>query len=184
MQQIKKEFKELFWDNRKYIKIWVVRQILIVAILFWMVIIFGFSSADAEESKSTSDIITGKIITYIYTEYDELSDAKQQEAWHRTSFIVRKTGHFGEYAILGLMMGVLLITFRGIREHSTRLFWSEVLGVLYAVTDEIHQGFVDGRSPQIRDVFIDAMGFLSAILFIVLVFLLIKIMNNQISVSE
>ena len=32
------------------------------------------------------------------------------------------------------------------------------MAVLYAVTDEIHQGFVPGRNPQFTDLLIDAAG--------------------------
>jgi VanZ family protein len=33
-----------------------------------------------------------------------------------------------------------------------------LIATAYAVTDEIHQGFVSGRSAQVRDVLIDTAG--------------------------
>ena len=33
-----------------------------------------------------------------------------------------------------------------------------MIGVLYAVTDEVHQYFVPGRSCELRDALIDACG--------------------------
>lgn len=44
------------------------------------------------------------------------------------------------------------------------------VGVMYAISDEIHQLMVDGRSGNVRDVIIDSIGILIGIM----VFLLIK----------
>ena len=41
--------------------------------------------------------------------------------------------------------------------------WALALAVLYAITDELHQGFVAGRHPSAVDVGIDAAGALIAI---------------------
>jgi len=36
--------------------------------------------------------------------------------------------------------------------------WALAVAVLYAITDELHQGFVAGRHPAVVDVGIDATG--------------------------
>ena len=41
--------------------------------------------------------------------------------------------------------------------------WALALAVLYAITDELHQGFVAGRHPSLVDVGIDAAGALIAV---------------------
>jgi hypothetical protein len=41
-----------------------------------------------------------------------------------------------------------------------------LIGVLYAVSDEIHQTFVPGRAGQLRDVLIDSCGVLAGICII------------------
>ena len=80
------------------------------------------------------------------------------------SFVVRKGAHFLEYLVLGIS---LFWTVRDLRERrgyaADRLAGRTVLtpwaiGVLYAVTDEVHQYFVPGRSCELRDVLIDACG--------------------------
>jgi hypothetical protein len=38
------------------------------------------------------------------------------------------------------------------------------VGTLYAASDELHQMFSDGRSPQVRDVCIDSAGVLTGVL--------------------
>ena len=37
-------------------------------------------------------------------------------------------------------------------------FLAFFITVLYAITDEFHQGITPGRTPLIQDVFIDALG--------------------------
>ena len=80
------------------------------------------------------------------------------------SFIVRKGAHFLEYLVLGIS---LFWTVRDLRMKHGRVpdelagravLVPWVVGVLYAVTDEVHQYFVPGRSCELRDVLIDACG--------------------------
>ena len=44
------------------------------------------------------------------------------------------------------------------RISRTRLFFSLVLAILYACSDEWHQRFTPGRTSSIIDVFIDTIG--------------------------
>ena len=62
--------------------------------------------------------------------------------------VLRKIAHTAEYAVLG----ALLVRATG----RAGLAWA--LGVLYAVSDEIHQTFVAGRHGSPVDVAIDAVG--------------------------
>jgi VanZ like family len=62
--------------------------------------------------------------------------------------LLRKAGHMTEYAILG----ALLLRALG-RELPALL-----AGIAYAVTDEIHQHFVEGRHASPFDVTLDAIG--------------------------
>lgn len=62
--------------------------------------------------------------------------------------LLRKAAHMTEYAILGALLLRAL----------DRVVPAFVVGVLYAVTDEIHQHFVRGRYASPVDVLIDAAG--------------------------
>ena len=62
--------------------------------------------------------------------------------------VLRKLAHTAEYAILG----ALLV------RATERAGLAFGLGVLYAVSDEIHQLFVPGRHGAPLDVVIDAVG--------------------------
>ncbi len=44
------------------------------------------------------------------------------------------------------------------------ILFSWLFGTLYAVTDEIHQLFIQGRSCEFRDVCIDSLGVLTGII--------------------
>jgi hypothetical protein len=63
-------------------------------------------------------------------------------------FALRKVAHLTEYAVLGALLA------RALDRAAPAL----VLGVAYAVTDEIHQHFVRGRNGNPVDVAIDALG--------------------------
>lgn len=150
-------------------KIWILRIILIVLIIGWMFIIFDFSADDGDESQSLSDKITIKVVHILKPNYDSMPKVEQKEYFNKVSFVVRKIGHFGEYGLLGLLVTGFLLTFEGIRNLKKRyiyLFATLWCG-LYALTDEAHQLFVDGRSARIGDVFVDMIGGLVAAVILV-----------------
>jgi VanZ family protein len=68
--------------------------------------------------------------------------------------ILRKLAHVAEYAILGALLG------RAVRRPGLAL----ALGVLYAVSDEVHQVFVEGRHGSPLDVLIDTAGIVAGLL--------------------
>jgi VanZ family protein len=78
--------------------------------------------------------------------------------------IIRKTGHAGVYAVLGALNHWALrrTTSNGIRHG----LWAWVLTVCYAITDELHQGFVPGRNATLKDIVIDALGAALAVYFL------------------
>ena len=73
--------------------------------------------------------------------------------------IARKATHFGEYfALTGLWWWALRT------QLGSRRALLPALGIAigYAITDELHQTFVDGRVGAWRDVLIDSAGALAA----------------------
>ena len=62
--------------------------------------------------------------------------------------VLRKLAHGAEFAILGALL------LRALREELPAL----AAGIAYAVTDEVHQHFVEGRVGSPFDVLIDAAG--------------------------
>ena len=68
--------------------------------------------------------------------------------------VLRKAAHVAEYALFGALL------LRAV----ARELPSFLVGVAYAVTDEIHQTFVAGRAGRPLDVAIDAAGVAAGIL--------------------
>ncbi len=84
------------------------------------------------------------------------SDVEERAWW---DVLLRKGVHFGEYAVL------CALWFRALRGRwslDRTLAAAVAICVLYAVSDEFHQSFVDGRIGTPRDVLIDTVGALVA----------------------
>lgn len=73
--------------------------------------------------------------------------------------LLKKGGHMAGYAVLAILWWRVLV-----RRCSRRcaLGLAIVLSVLYAISDEVHQLYVPGRSGSVWDVGIDACGILLA----------------------
>lgn len=78
-------------------------------------------------------------------------------------FVVRKIGHIGVFGILALLLWRALAGTTAWRRPGA---WAFALTVLYAATDELHQGLVAGRHPSAADVAIDATGALIALMVV------------------
>lgn len=81
-------------------------------------------------------------------------------------FVIRKAGHFTEYAILALLAARAFKT----SSHKllrSRWFWvSLALVVAYSLSDEFHQSFVPSRTASVYDITIDSIGGLTALVAI------------------
>ena len=87
-------------------------------------------------------------------------------------FIVRKGAHFAEYTILGGFLVPAVTEWMAVDKtpvpdsvRNIRII-SWLVGTLYAVTDEIHQFYVPGRSCELRDIGIDSCGVLAGVLVV------------------
>jgi VanZ family protein len=83
------------------------------------------------------------------------------------SFLPDKLAHLILYAGLGFLTARGLVRTRGMKALSFRIF-AALFALAYGITDEIHQHFVPGRTPELGDVAADAAGgLLGAFLFTV-----------------
>lgn len=132
------------------------KTISIISLILWMIIIFSFSSADANKSTGTSD----KVITTMIEIKDKITDqetpiSEKEIIVKNSSFYVRKIAHITEYLILGLLM------FNALKQFNIlNIYYAIILCILYSCTDEFHQLFINGRSGSFRDVLIDTIGIL------------------------
>jgi VanZ family protein len=65
-----------------------------------------------------------------------------------------KLAHFGAYAVFGFALGHARAT------TGIPVALAALIGGLYAISDEVHQSFVPGRSPDFADWVADAAGIL------------------------
>ena len=102
-----------------------------------MGIIFLFSSYDAQTSSIQSQLVVDFINKYVPT----------------NSFYIRKLAHFSLFFILEMILytGLKICMVKNPGLYS-------ILSVsIYAISDEIHQYFVPGRSCELRDMIIENM---------------------------
>lgn len=147
-------------------KINLLRILLVILLLGTCYIIFGFSSQDGEESGGISQKVTSFILEKSNT-YNELETTKKEEVFAKTEKIIRKIAHFSIYTLVGFLLMALASTFK--LKENNRFLISLFLGIIYAISDEIHQSFIPGRSPLLTDVFLDTLGVLLGILVIMLI---------------
>ena len=149
------------------------RWFLTCLTLFWMVFIFMMSSAGKDESNSQSGAVCEFICEHFVEGYEEMAPEEQIQIQQKISFPVRKCAHLSEYAVLGALMTLTAASWRWEDEETmrtgetpggtVRILPVLAAGFLYAVSDEIHQIFVPGRSGEPRDVLIDTSGVLIGI---------------------
>ena len=132
-------------------KINILRAILIILLILQMWIIFGFSNQNGEESGSISRRITEAVTKNISSIQEE-----KEKVLRKIEHIIRKLAHFSLYTIIGILLMSLMSTYK-IKQRK-RILISGSIGLLYAISDEIHQSFIPGRGPQIGDVGIDFCG--------------------------
>ncbi len=131
----------------------------------WCLAIFKLSDMDAVNSNDKSTSLVEKAIRKVIditNEYDIShaypSDEKIQEATEFINAPLRKVAHATVYcvmAILIILTGTILFKHR----HYLALCLATIfLCFVFAMTDEYHQTFIDGRTGQMLDVIIDTAG--------------------------
>ena len=149
--------------------------------LLIMVAIFRFSSQNADDSSTESIRITQELLCAIRDQL-RLSWTPAQLSLYieRSEFFIRKLAHFSEYAALGLSLILPMHAFySGSFKKKTLFLISWMVCIAYAASDELHQFFSPGRSPQIRDVVIDSFGALAGILLGLLLIRIRRSLRNH-----
>lgn len=116
------------------------RKNYVIMSAIMMGIIFLFSSFNAEISSMQSGIILNFVNIFLPV----------------NSFMIRKLAHFTLFFLLSV--GVYLTT--------KNYIITILLVSLYAISDEVHQYFIPGRSCEIRDMIIDISGCLVSLITI------------------
>ena len=138
------------------------KTIFAVLLVLWMGFIFSMSCENAEESSNTSGQ-TIKVVLSTVPEFEKQPEEVKVNIIEELQFIVRKSAHFIGYMILGILASGLILQYENLNKKYPLAF---LICVIYAISDEIHQLFVPGRSGQVRDVLIDSAGSLLGIIIV------------------
>lgn len=152
-------------------KNFILKIIFIILMIITCIVIFLFSSQNGEKSSGVSEGVLESIINFLPNTRDLPADEKQALI-ENSQFFIRKTAHFSVYTLLGIE----LMGFLSLYEISKRrkILIALLCGVLYAISDEIHQIFSPGRTAKIMDVFIDSCGVVFGIVIVNLVLMIVK----------
>ena len=140
-------------DTKKQIKIF-----KILLILIWMIVIFMFSNEKGAKSTSTSRKVTEAIVQTVSSKSIE----ENEPIIASLDKVIRKLAHYTIYTIGGIVIFNYAKTTEKTKKE--KILYSISFGACYAITDEIHQFFVSGRSARIFDVGIDTLGVITGIL--------------------
>jgi VanZ family protein len=118
-------------------------------VVLWMIVIFKLSSQSGEQSNDLSLGVTGLIAALI----EKINPSSDALAFNH---IIRKCAHFFAYLVLGM---VVLFAMRKMGISGTKgILLTMAVCVVYAISDEWHQGFIPGRTPKLTDILIDSCG--------------------------
>jgi len=129
--------------------------------IFFMTLIFLGSGDQASGGRTL--ILAKWLLSFFF--------AEEAEPQILTSliFIIRKTAHISEYFILSLANYYAFSRTFNRYSFQKTIFSSSSFSLLYALSDEFHQTFVNNRVGSFDDVMIDTIGILFAYLVITMI---------------
>ena len=151
--------------------------ISLILVIAWMIVIFILSNMPADVSSSNSSNVVSTVINTV----DKVTNASgdiiekhSDEAYLKNiNNIFRKTCHAFCYLALYILVFnfVIRITKKKLLIYNIISF---IVCFLYAISDEIHQTFVVGRSGEVRDVLIDSIGIIVGCVFLSIIYTKVK----------
>ena len=127
-----------------------------LVVILYVGFIFHNSLTPADESSRQSGGVLHMILRFVQW-------IGMEGGWI-TEHLVRKTAHFAEYTLLGILLGITL------RQYEAGMALMRILqcwiGTMVPLVDETLQLFTEGRSGQISDVWLDMAGVLMGSLLI------------------
>lgn len=138
------------------------------AVAFWiltiacMCLIFYLSAQPANKSSLQSTFITKLLAQLLNNE--SLSE-----------HFVRKLAHFSEFAGLSFLFNWSMLFTKGNKQLLTATSFASA----YAITDEIHQIFVEGRACMFTDWLIDTSGAILGMLVFLVIYIAFQHIKNK-----
>lgn len=179
-----------------------------ILVILWFILLYYFSSQNGVESSKLSRKVVENILeikdeteskikkiktkicklinkdiqndtNYVIINSTENIETISDERILRWEKVLRKLAHFGIFTLGGFLIYLFLVSLEDKLEYSERrLLFSIFIGIVVAIFDEFHQKFSVGRSPELRDVFIDSCGTTTgSLIAIVTVWFLVRIID-------
>ena len=147
------------------------RILLLILLIADMVFIFHNSAQVAAISSSASQSVTQMVAPVIVPNYNNLNETEKLQTVASLEAVLREAAHLLQFVPMGFALYLLLLSVESpYNLRKLRIPVTLCFGFLYAVSDEVHQLFVPGRSFQFFDIFMDtcgvALGCLSGIILI------------------
>lgn len=149
----------------------------IIIVLCWMATVFVFSGQDSNTSNGLSRSIAERLVDVVHRD-EEISSQERVLLLRKYNHKIRKMAHFTIYLIGGLTIISLMRTL--ISKKSIIILATSLCGFLYAMSDEFHQGFIEGRGPMLSDVLLDTLGVITG----VIIYLILSAMSNKIKAKN
>jgi VanZ family protein len=129
------------------------------ATVIWMAVVFFFSAQTADQSSRLSQGLSGEILEFLNNVGLSIGDDYQgQNNGNELNGIIREAAHASIYFILAILVNY---TVKLIKMNYVVSF---LICIFYAVSDEIHQLFVPGRTFQLFDLSMDFTGTIAGLL--------------------
>ncbi len=155
-----------------------IRYLSTALVLAIMITIFIFSSQQQEQSESLSFPIGDAMWDSGFFEFDLFSPVRESYEQNNEPFIlfvqrlVRKLAHVVIFTVLGFCLRICLESWFGGKKHL--LLSSFLIGCVYAISDEVHQLMVPGRSGSVQDILLDCGGIILGVLIAAGIIRLVK----------
>lgn len=153
----------------------IVRVLLLLMLLAELAVIFKLSNEPASQSDATGVTFTEQLLAW-NSDFLSLPQAERDARVQALQKGIRTLAHFAEYTLLGLTAAALALTMEK-RLRGTAI--AVLLCVLWAVSDEVHQSFIPGRSCQVSDVAVDSAGILLGACAVRAVFQLVQTVRKK-----
>lgn len=137
-----------------------IKALPFIITVFVMGTIFVFSSQSKAESSDLSESVTARIVDITPIIKDKPPQVKKQIVKNIHNSI-RKCAHFLLYSVLGISSFLMFAVINNGKSDFRIWIFMLIFCIAYAISDEVHQGFIPGRSAEAGDVLLDLSGSMS-----------------------
>lgn len=131
-------------------------NISVILMVICMIMIFFFSSQNMVDTNILSHKVTFRLAEIVFSNFDAQTAEIQNFMTDQLNLFVRKMAHFLLFFVLGFASSAAAYIFG---KNYRRSFLSGfAVSLIYGTLDELHQCYVPGRTPLVRDAVIDAFG--------------------------